>query len=73
LERSWAIADLITGPVKLAVQWNQAAIVGWRKANAALVNIGKEAICKDIELQIVGQTPNDAFFEELKKARGCND
>jgi hypothetical protein len=49
------------------------AIVGWRKANAALVNIGKEAICKDIELQIVGQTPNEAFFEELKKARGCND
>jgi hypothetical protein len=63
----------ITGPVKLAVQWNQAAIVGWRKAIAALVKLEKEATCNDIDLQIAGGTPNEAFFEELKKARGCDD
>ena len=63
----------ISGPVKLAVQWNQAAIAGWRKANAALVKVEKQAVCDDIALQIAGQTPNESFFEQLSKARGCDD
>jgi hypothetical protein len=44
----------ITGPVKLAVQWNQAAIEGWRKVNANLVKVEQAAVCKDIALQIAG-------------------
>ncbi len=63
----------VTGPVKLALEWNQAAFTGWRKANAALVPIEKTAVCHDIELQIAGGTPNERFFEQLAQARGCND
>lgn len=63
----------ITGPVKLAVQWNQVAIAGWRKANANLVKVEKAAVCKDIALQIAGGTPNESFFQQLSQARGCED
>src|SRR6516162_7844088 len=58
----------VTGPVQLAVQWNQAAIAGWRRANTALVQIEKQAVCNDIGLQIAGSTPNERFFEQLSKA-----
>jgi hypothetical protein len=63
----------VTGPVQLAVQWNQAAIAGWRRANTALVQIEKQAVCNDIGLQIAGSTPNERFFEQLSKARGCDE
>lgn len=63
----------IVGPVKLAIQWNQALFKGWRKANEKVVIIGRDAICKDINLQIAAQSPNQSFFEQLAIARGCDD
>jgi hypothetical protein len=63
----------VTGPVKLAVQWDQSTLEGWRHANTVLVALEKQATCDDIDLQIAGGTQNEDFFDQLKKARGCDD
>src|SRR5690349_17254770 len=44
---------VVSGPVTLALRWNQVAIKGWREANKKLVEIEKGTICRDIELQIL--------------------
>ena len=63
---------VVQGPVKLAIQWNQAQLDGWRRANAGVVKIGEMAICKDIQLASV-TADNEEFFENMYKARGCGN
>lgn len=61
----------ISGPVKIAVKWNQQLIEGWRSANKKLVDIGKAVICNDIQLASVNSDGNSQFFDEMYEARGC--
>jgi hypothetical protein len=63
----------VTGPVKIAIIWNQMAIDAWRKINSKLVIIGKQTTCDEIGLQLVDLSPSRDFFKQLSKARGCDD
>ena len=64
---------VVTGPVKIAIIWNQVAIDAWRKVNSKLVIIGKQTTCDEIALQLVDLSPSHDFFQQLSKARGCDD
>ena len=68
----WVLKLTALGPVKLAVQWNQALIRGWRKANGALEGISNGDTCDAITAHDVS-TKAHTFFNELYKARGCED
>ena len=62
-----------TGPVKLALAWNQAAIKSWRIANKKLEEIGKASICDELQGRIEAEKSNVTFFKELYISRGCDD
>ncbi|MET3225771.1 hypothetical protein ABIF35_006558 [Bradyrhizobium japonicum] len=66
------LGKTITGPVTLAIKWNQALIDGWGKANSALVKISKSVTCDQLLEPIVDSSPNSSFFEKLRKARECD-
>lgn len=61
----------IQGPLKIAIEWDKGTIKGWREANRALAEIGKVAICRDIQLASISGD-NKEFFENLYNARGCD-
>jgi hypothetical protein len=58
------------GPVKLAVQWDEGLIKGWRTANSRLEVINKSMTCNDIAFHFA-TTKALQYFDELYKARGC--
>jgi hypothetical protein len=61
-----------TGPVKIALAWNQAAIKTWRLANKKLDEIGKATICDELQMRTEAGTTNIPFFEQLFESRGCS-
>lgn len=79
LSESGAGADILgrvlsmaaTGPVKLAVQWDQALLQGWRQANKALDALNKHAICEEISYHSL-DTKALQYFDNLYEARGCD-
>lgn len=58
------------GPVKLATQWDEGLIKGWRIANSRLEGINKAVTCNDITFHYA-TTKALQYFDELYKARGC--
>lgn len=65
---------VLTGPVKLAVQWNKVLIAGWKKANGHLAKIADDATCKDINAMYIDSdpaTPNYRFWSNLRATMGC--
>jgi hypothetical protein len=66
------VLDLVaTGPTKLVVQWDQALIRGWRQANKAIDVLNKHQICDEITEHSL-DTKALQYFDELYKARGCD-
>jgi hypothetical protein len=66
------LSKTIAGPVSLAVQWNQALIDGWGKANSSLATISKAVTCDQLMDPIINNSSNSRFFEKLRKARQCD-
>jgi hypothetical protein len=58
------------GPVKLALQWDQALLRGWRQANASLESLNKRQTC-DALTEHYMETKALQYFDGLYKARGC--
>ena len=61
----------VSGPVSLALKWDQGTIKGWRSANKALEKIAKLQTCQDIALQLVDANETQCFWDNLNQARGC--
>jgi hypothetical protein len=59
-------------PTQLEMQWHQALIRGWRRANRKLDARHKATICDSL-VQHWEHTRDPKFFHELYKARGCSD
>jgi hypothetical protein len=59
-------------PTKLVMQWDQAMIRPWRRANNALDRLNKAEIC-DAITEYTDHTKNVPFFFQLYEARGCAD
>ena len=58
-------------PVKIVIKWQQAQIAQWRAINSKLDALNKAKSCQDIDLHLLDTKATD-FFENLKKARGCD-
>jgi hypothetical protein len=69
---SQIFAGATQGPTKLVLQWNQALIRGWRRANNVLDFRNKGKIC-DAITEFTSNTKNAPFFFQLYEARGCED
>lgn len=65
------LAEAAVGPVKLAVQWDQALIDGWKQANKGLDSVNKHATCEEISYHSL-ETKALEYFNNLYKARGCD-
>jgi hypothetical protein len=59
-------------PTKLDMQWHQALIGGWRRANRKLDARNKATICDSL-VEYWDHTRDPKFFHQLYKARGCAD
>lgn len=68
---STIVSAVSSGPVSIALQWNQVAIKTWRLANTRLDKIAKASICDEIDLRIAYEGSNTEFFTQLYQARGC--
>jgi hypothetical protein len=66
------LAIIPAAPAKLVLQWNQALIRGWRRANNVLDARNKGKIC-DAITEFTSKTKNAPFFFQLYEARGCED
>jgi hypothetical protein len=65
------LSVIAAGPAKLAVQWDQALIRGWRQANKGLDVLNKHAICEEISYHSL-DTKALQYFNDLYRARGCD-
>ena len=61
------------GPISLVFSWNQGTIKGWRIANKKLDEIGRLVSCDDIALAQTLDKYESCFWENLSKARGCEE
>jgi hypothetical protein len=60
----------VQGPAKLVVQWDQALLKGWVEANKGLALANQYEICQEITEHFL-ETKAVTYFDELYKARGC--
>lgn len=65
------VSAVSSGPITIALQWNQAAIKTWRVANTSIDEIAKASICDEIDFRVATGGASTYFFEQLYQARGC--